>query len=821
MKSKLFSFKNLIICLLAVIIAAVAAALCVKAFAEERAVTISGSTALFTSGDSEVWAYPATVDDGEGGEKTVYYSMFTFPGEDDTVTFRKDLALRWFEDSAPVGETDESASPVGAGGYFSMRIGFDGVDFDKFTVKFETQQYSATKENKTENYVIFFKNGDGVSAVITDDKDEEMPAEAAVLSTDGLTVKFDEYLAEKQVDGETLYGVYEVSVSDGEKSVTGEFSNIGGTYSDFSSSSTRPVTPLTFSAEFPEDRGVENIAKLIMYELNGQSFELKLGSVEERDGHFEGGRIADNAAPVLCLNEELRYIDSGDEINFDYAVIDVLTSSPSSEVYYYILTEEQATSAEEINYDNYLDKDLFEKVSSEDDRYLLHHKGDYTPVAADFAPGAVFGENLKPTGAVKICLKLTDTTATGGLSAYTMLDWYVPDEYKISVNDGTFLALAKDEKGLTFAYTNDGDCTSDPNGSGAEAAAWKEAVEKYAKKVEELTTAKIEGSSDSNPTLSAGNNNYFYLPVAKDLFSDDGTAYEDLKFSVYYIRAGSRQQNTGRDYNNLTINLTAKGFYEFTVYATDSAGNEMYYYDENGVKQTYSSSDIWTMYDDEDKKDYLPWFSFEVTYNGVSVEKPEMQATGYVGTEYTSASFDINGVSYDTTYRLYIFNKDLWKNDFGAEPTYAQYLENIIGDADKFNSYRDYFHEIKPAADLAEGDENYEESQSYNFSSSGTSFTPQEANAFYCIKLEVKDRGTAASPVESVLGVVASDRPAPLKGETQWLKNNVATVALLCVAGAALVGILLLIFIRPRNKGDIDEDELLTARKAAGKKKKN
>ena len=112
--------------------------------------------------------------------------------------------------------------------------------------------------------------------------------------------------------------------------------------------------------------------------------------------------------------------------------------------------------------------------------------------------------------------------------------------------------------------------------------------------MEELTTAKIEGSSDSNPTLSAGNNNYFYLPVAKDLFSDDGTAYEDLKFSVYYIRAGSRQQNTGRDYNNLTINLTAKGFYEFTVYATDSAGNEMYYYDENGVKQTYSSSDIWT-----------------------------------------------------------------------------------------------------------------------------------------------------------------------------------------------------------------------------------
>ncbi len=60
-----------------------------------------------------------------------------------------------------------------------------------------------------------------------------------------------------------------------------------------------------------------------------------------------------------------------------------------------------------------------------------------------------------------------------------------------------------------------------------------------------------------------------------------------------------------------------------------------------------------------------------------------------------------------------------------------------------------------------------------------------------------------------------------LEGESHWVEDNLASIILLSVAGAALIGIVLLIFIKPKEKGDIDlidlDDEDKKSRKARKK----
>ena len=60
-----------------------------------------------------------------------------------------------------------------------------------------------------------------------------------------------------------------------------------------------------------------------------------------------------------------------------------------------------------------------------------------------------------------------------------------------------------------------------------------------------------------------------------------------------------------------------------------------------------------------------------------------------------------------------------------------------------------------------------------------------------------------------------------MKGENTWFKDNLTSVILLSIAGASLIGIILLLVIKPKNKEDIDEVyEKAFARSKKSKKSK-
>lgn len=723
-------------------------------------VTVSGSN-VFTSSGAGATVTSHTKSEGSDAG---YYTMFSITDEEQNVSYRRNLAYSWYE-GVTEGE-GENATTTPRKGYFNMKIGFADLSFEKFVITFESQVYNKNKDNKSLNYILFFPAGEGkVYAHITQEKDdtvESIDGTPTLLSADEIKIEF---------TGRSG-AVYNVKVSDEVAGVNGEFKNIGGNYAKSSTSSTTPVYPLIFGAELGE--GENKKAEMVLYSLNGQEFQVTSST---------SLTVTDNCPPVLCLEEDISYFTPGGEIDVKYAVIDVLRSSPSATVNYYLLTFADKEEG----------KTDFEYTEPGDDYRLDSDEDIYLPESADLA-GTAFSAydnkdgKFKADMLVSVYYTLTDIS-TNSEKCDVYLDWYIENsEYLVEVNGKNFLVVAEDKEGAQYNYGED----------------FESLVKEYQSKVDEAAK-----------DLSAGSSSNIYLPSAESLFSDNSTSYTDMKISVYYYH-DSQSSSTNLAPNNLSLNVTRQGSYVFTFYVTDKAGNEMR--DING--EEFGSGDIWDMFKEGDES--LPWFHFNVGYTGVSFEEtPGMQATAYVGTSYSGATFKINGVSdsYDTVYRLFRFDGARYYQDHNKAFTYEEFIEKMDELFDGAETRR-YFTEIIASSKLEETDEEYEEFHDYGWNSNGTSFTPQ-AEGLYYIRAEVTDKLYNSEPVTCSLAVVASEKAQALKGESEWLQNNIASVILWGVAGLALIGIILLLVIKPKDKGDIDvQFEQKTKKQTAKKKNK-
>lgn len=853
----------------------------------DRAVSVGASNVFSTSGGAQIWAHRIEHKIQEGGEEKddpYYYTMFTFGEDGDAVNYRRNLAYRWFYDASDdddylsnfpregeegtwvirredtgiaydpsvtpvvgengtwvIGDKDTGikeipdVAPEAAEGYLGMEIGFEEVNFDKFVITFEAQQYRMTKDEKTSNYIVFLpapgEDGKLCCVITSDKKVAEGKAEDITVPGGALAFNPDHIKIALSGGDDGVYGVkvYNAGDADSEDKIqTGSFENVGGTYARNVSSTTKPVVPLSFKADMPEpEEGAETgRARMALYELNRQSFVLNrdaygktnsFQSVEEVDDgdgkkHYTGGQVNDLTPPVLCLDTDFRHIVEGAEIN-SYTPIDVLGQYPSTETGYFILTKEQAEDPD-FNPEDYTTEKLYRKVKAEDDQYITPHANHYVPSAADYE-GKNFGEDYVPCAAIKIYFKFTDTTSTGGQSQYIFLDWYVDEQYKLTINGHDYIAVSSDKTGAH--YTRD---VIGADGSKSVSADWADVVAGYQKKVDEAAEELLVGAED------------FYLPSAETLIADNSTSYSDMTFSIYYMVNGEKSSATGKDANKLSIPLSKAGDYKFTIYAQDAASNQMWYLKqiESGENAgqyeavKFSASEIWTIYDDEDLRDKLPWFTFKAGVSEITVEEPEEQETAYVGQSFTADACDIKGVSYKAEYSLYRFNSDLYAAEHdGRVLSYEEFMAQKAELFEDKDNGRKYFTNITEFSKLEEGSEEYEQFAKYNWNSSSRSFIPQDGNAFYLIKCEVRsEQFPAKEHIKAYMGIAASVTPEPLKGEDTWLKDNMVSIILLTIAGVAFIGIILLLVIKPKEKGDIDvQFEQEAAKSAESGKGKN
>lgn len=258
------------------------------------------------------------------------------------------------------------------------------------------------------------------------------------------------------------------------------------------------------------------------------------------------------------------------------------------------------------------------------------------------------------------------------------------------------------------------------------------------------------------------------IPSLKGFVTDDKTAYENLKHTIYYRTPSSSTGTT----DGWTITLSEAGKYRFYVVFTDEAGNAMdkdkfYMLDDNGelIAGTYEYKD----------------FVFEFTIEDdapMIVEAAAVQGKGYLNTQYTFSAFNVEASSYTPSYRLlYSETKD------------GEYKEIIakskIADEDKYDN------------------EDFTYSEMTGFAYDGKlTFTPVK-KGWYKVECTVSSQKVRTEK-DTTEAVEINEKPAVVKPDNHWLENNVWSVVFLSIGTLCLIGIVVLLFIKP--KEEIDED---------------
>lgn len=625
-----------------------------------------------------------TVEDGsETGALNVggtdYFSVNL--GDEESISYKQDLALKWYED--------------GTARYFTLDLAYSSVAFDTLNITIETAQNSITKEKKTVNTL-------------------SLSSEAGAKTNDG------DYVAVDFTSGAVITLANDVNHAAGSFDVlvngvyVGAFENIGGFYAEYvSPNATDPKVPLTIDVE---TSGADAVQQLAVRSLNGQSFAVNAD-----------GRITDTAAPVLVVNEQIKSFILGYVLSVDYEVIDVCDVSVSKDMVYRQYGKEDAA----------LTSSTYIYETSVSDEY-----------------GCEF---------VNIRYTLSDDS---DLSRTYDLAWYTD-----SANLRTFDGLS---------YFSVGRNVTGPAYVGTEAD-----YETYQSLIDEAA----EG-------VSVGSYNHVYLPSLTELIVDDDTSYERLTFDIYYKtqNSSSASSSTGLSYDELSISVANAGKYSFKVLAYDKMGNGIYaLYNGRMVKVT--SSNVWNI-------DSIPEFTFTIYNFGVSIESPGEQDLGYIDVTYNVSDFEINAVSgYGVEYQLYYFDNDAYHAATGEWASLTQLME----DADSFRTYFTEIEEYNSA--ISEEDEAWDSTDNaYYWYPDSLSFKPQKTG-FYVVQATVTDAELYGNQVTGYQIIEVTSEEDVMVGESDWLEENKVAVIFLIIAAVALIGILVLCFIKPEER-DLDEIDL-------------
>ncbi len=312
------------------------------------------------------------------------------------------------------------------------------------------------------------------------------------------------------------------------------------------------------------------------------------------------------------------------------------------------------------------------------------------------------------------------------------------------------------------------------------------AVKLFVEKLAETTIVK-----DGDLTHSIKLGEQVTIPSLKNLVGDDFTAYENLTISVCYSTP-----KTSSTTSTMALTLDAAGRYFFYVIFTDKDGNAMDKEKYEEVVENYQGEV--TDSDDENRVHYYKvgagadvkyFFSFDIKDDApVSVTAPK-QANGYIGTTYNASEFTIQYQSYTPTYELY-YNKN--KSASVADLTANGWVK--ISKSSEVSS-----SSVIPSGFT------YEEIKAINYDGA-LKFTPDREGK-YAIKCTVASTMSVRADY-AVAEIIISEEPEVVRPASKWLQENVWTVVFLSVGTLCLVGIILLIFVKPKKKEQTKEEEV-------------
>ena len=747
-----------------------------------------------------------------------------------SVTMKRSLALKWH---AEKGKTS----------YFTMTFAFKTLNFKSVTLEMESDSAWATKDEKTTNTVKFTNEAGTIKVSVNGGEAKAVTVAAGQKLTLSLTER-------SNVDGEL--SLTESSNVDGEFGVKltgvdeeiGTFTNIGANYAKYSANEQYPLTIKAEAADGAEGDAANTV--VLLYDINGQQF----------DNLTSDGKIEDNAAPVLVVNENVSGFLLGTAFDLDYTVVDVLKSTSLINTLKYYQYNPNLKDGDESFESGY--KTLSTSVYFMDTVCYGYYDDDGNFVDDSAKQTTVFKEKGKELVSIKL------KTSDGTNDEIYDLAWYANATETVKGSTLEYLPVDKNTDGPEyngqFVTTKTVDEKNQTVLAEENADFFYNDLNKY--KEEDIQDNAVlsfrQALENAAKDVYAGSKSYIYFPSFKWLIGDNN-GYRNLKFTISYKTpsSDSASGSSNLSYNTLKLAVPSEGKYEFKIFANDKAGNTMKYY-LDGELVSVTSSNVWAI-------EGIPSFTFEIKNHPVKVEDA-LSTSSRKDTEVLDKTYKLDDLSVvganslKENYKLFKIDRSKYNNNLvaGKQLTaadlyavtyddlakyvdltkvgedkdyfklyltaYAQTLANKIGateaDVEKIKSC---FGEIKEY-DSRITEENTAEWEAYNkfeWSASSQSFKTVEEGSYLILADYWEAELPASQRAAGYKIVVVESKADVIKGENDWLKNNVASVVLFSIAGVMLILIIILLLIKPSDETLEDVDVAAAKAKAKEKKDKN
>ena len=279
--------------------------------------------------------------------------------------------------------------------------------------------------------------------------------------------------------------------------------------------------------------------------------------------------------------------------------------------------------------------------------------------------------------------------------------------------------------------------------------------------IKKASTVEKEGGT----TTSVGLGTEFKLPSMKDLVSDNFVVYEELTSKIYYRTVSSSQTSLS---DGFTLNYI--GNYIFFVTFSDG---------ENGIEESdfFIEEDDGTVSKGTYFDNYV--FEFEIVDNAdIEVKAPEIQGNGYKGIKHKASEFIVDAKGCIMQYKLY-YNPDVNANaDDGGwvEIPKADELTN-----EKYNNGGFNYSAVKKVAYDGE-----------------LTFVPTKIGAYKIVCTATSSVSSREASDETIVKVASA--PKVVEVPSKWLENNLWSVVFLSVGTLCLIGIIALLFVKPKDE---------------------
>lgn len=815
----------------------------VRSFADESS---SSTTAATTYELNKLFTTTALVK----GEEQATLQI----GNNGRAGYRNAVALKWFD-----GEKDANDKYVAQ--YFNFQFAFEDANFTCITLSMDSASSVASEQGKATNKIKFVKDATSTAdtlvldvTVISDDGEEQLiGSKISVAVGEKLTLALTESAACKYSD---QFEVLMSNESGALNSGVGIFKNVGANYAAYSTTKDKEKYPLLFTAQTvetaasTEEKREYEKTNISIYALNGQSFD---GVVDDK--------VEDDAAPVLVVNEEIKGFMLGAALSWNetatsetvppYVVIDVLkTSIPAADkvVEYYQYAPNTELTDGKLPYKKF------------DFSYKFMPTVYTETVGEEEVTTSVFEANGEEY--VSIRFSLSDSV---NKNVEYYLSWYADEEALRDVESNEYIVLNRNKEGAKLAMSSDKAYVKTEDGvnkylviddNGVESYVTEyegSELDKFAKEYNKLLATKAED-------IYAGSNAKMQFPTLEGLFYDDN-GYRNLSFTICYkTETSGASSKTANSYSQLQLDATKVGMYEVKIFATDKANNKMKFY-LDGKLVDVDTTNVW-------KIDAIPTFTYTVKSQGLKLQNEDSQTatarntTKAIGETYSFSSLTVVGgaENQQSEFALFKVNTDRWSElKLGSIPAFTSvnYKEiremikdgNLLAKVGVEDGYEDYFalyldvYATKLAEDLSldkakvlscfdriekynakldKNDAEWEEYNKYEFGkTSASSFKVLDDGGVYLMFADYYDEDLEQFSRVGAYKVIKAEQKADvIKGETEWLKNNLVSVILFSIAAIMLVLIVVLLLIKPSDETLEDVDAQVDGKKVKNKKVK-